>query len=237
MIEERSPIMDHLEELRWRLVKSAAGVALGSVIAFFFHEQLLAFLTQPYDQVVGDDGLVFTEPTEAFSVVMRVSLLGGVLLASPVLIYQTWAFVSPALTLRERRYVLPLVGLLAILFWSGVAFAYWSLTRALEFLLTFGGESLRALITIRSYLSFATRFLLVFGFAFEFPVFIFAAALVGMVSSAQLARGRRWAVLVIVIVGAIITPSGDPLTLAVLSVPLYLLYEGTIWVVRLGLNR
>ncbi len=229
--------MDHLEELRWRLVKSAAGVALGSVIAFFFHEQLLAFLTQPYDQVVGDDGLVFTEPTEAFSVVMRVSLLGGVLLASPVLIYQTWAFVSPALTLRERRYVLPLVGLLAILFWSGVAFAYWSLTRALEFLLTFGGESLRALITIRSYLSFATRFLLVFGFAFEFPVFIFAAALVGMVSSAQLARGRRWAVLVIVIVGAIITPSGDPLTLAVLSVPLYLLYEGTIWVVRLGLNR
>ncbi|MGH8936939.1 MAG: twin-arginine translocase subunit TatC [Acidimicrobiia bacterium] len=237
MTSDRSPIMDHLEELRRRLVKSAVAVTSGSVVAFLFHERLLAFLVEPYSQVVGGEGLIFTQVTEAFSVAMRVSLLGGVILSSPVLIYQVWAFISPALTPRERRYALPLSGILAVLFLSGVAFAYWSLPRALEFLLTFGGESVEAFITINNYLSFASRFLLVFGLSFEFPVFIFAAALAGMVDSAQLARGRRWAVLLIVIIGAVITPSGDPLTLMVLSIPLYLLYEATIWAVRLVLRR
>jgi sec-independent protein translocase protein TatC len=229
--------MDHLEELRWRLVKSAVAVAGGSLVAFFFHQRLLAFLVEPYSRVVETEALIFTQVTEAFSVAMRVSLFGGIILASPVLIYQSWAFISPALTPRERRYAVPLSAILAVLFLSGIAFAYWSLPRALQFLLAFGEESIQPFITINNYLSFATRFLLVFGLSFEFPVFIFAAALAGMVGSAQLARGRRWALLLIVIIGAVVTPSGDPLTLTVLSVPLYLLYEATIWAVRLVLRR
>lgn len=230
--------MDHLEELRWRLVRSAAALAVGAVIAFLFHEQILTLLEAPYRRVVEEgEALIFTEPTGGFSAVMRVSLLGGVLLASPVLLYETWAFVSPALTPRERKWAIPLVGVLALLFWGGVGFAYWSLTRALEFLLSFGGGSLQPFITINSYLSFTIRFLLVFGLAFEFPVFIVAAAGSGLVSSAQLARGRRWAAMIIVVVAAVVTPSGDPLTLSVLSVPLYLLYEATIWVVRLVIRR
>lgn len=235
--EARAPIMEHLEELRRRLIKMAAAVGLASVVAFLFRDWIFAFLAAPYQNVLGDQGLVFTRVTEAFSVAMRVSLFGGVLLASPVWLYQIWAFISPGLTPRERRWALPLVGVLASLFLAGVAFAYWSLNRALDFLLEFGGPTLTPLITVNDYLSFVTRFLLVFGIAFEFPVFLFAATLVGVVHPDQLARGRRWAVLAIVTIGAVVTPSGDPLTLTVLSAPLYVLYEITIWLSRLAVRR
>lgn len=237
MREDRSPLMSHLDELRWRLVKAAAGLAAGAVIAFLFHERLFAILAVPYQQVVGERGLVFTKPTEAFSVAMRVSMFGGAVVASPVLFYQAWAFVSPAFTERERRVAIPVVSALVSLFLLGVGFAYWTLPRALAFLLGFGGESLTALITVNEYLSFVLRYLLVFGIAFEFPVFLLAAAMVGIVGSDQLARGRRWAVLSIVVIGAVVTPSGDPLTLTALSVPLYLFYEATIWIIRLGLRK
>lgn len=235
--EPRAPLMEHLEELRKRLIKSAAAVAAGSVVAFVFRNRIFEWLVQPYVAVVGDDGLAFFQVTEAFSVVMRLSLFGGIVLTSPILFYQVWAFVSPGLTSRERKWAVPVVSMLVILFLAGVGFAYWSLPRGLEFLLGIAGPSLVPIIGVASYLSFATRFLLVFGLAFEFPVFLFAAALAGFVTPTQLARGRRWALLIIVTLGAIITPSGDPLTLTLLSAPLYLLYELTILATRLAVRR
>jgi len=154
-----------------------------------------------------------------------------------VILYQLWRFVSPALSRRERRMVVPLSAAFTLLFASGILLGYWSLPRGLEFLFDFGGDVLEPTIQGQLYLSFAMRFLLAFGIAFEFPVFTFAAAAVGIVTSAQLRSGWRWAVLFIVVGGALLTPSGDPLTLTLLSVPLYLLYEVTILAVKLVLKR
>ncbi len=231
------PIMEHLAELRRRLFKASLAVVAGSIVVFVFREWVFDLIVAPYERVVEERDLVFFRPTEAFSVFMRLSLFGGFVLASPVVIYQLWAFVVPALTKREKRLVVPIVSVLVVLFAGGIAFGYWSLQRGLGFLIDFGGDSLEPVIGGGFYLTFALRFLLVFGIAFEFPVFLYAAAAMGVVGWRQLASGRRWAILLIVTIGAIVTPSGDPLTLLLLSVPLYILYEATIWIVRFTLRK
>ncbi len=231
------PIMEHLAELRRRLFKASLAVVAGSIVVFVFREWVFDLIVAPYERVVEERDLVFFRPTEAFSVFMRLSLFGGFVLASPVVIYQLWAFVVPALTKREKRLVVPIVSVLVVLFAGGIAVGYWSLQRGLGFLIDFGGDSLEPVIGGGFYLTFALRFLLVFGIAFEFPVFLYAAAAMGVVGWRQLASGRRWAILLIVTIGAIVTPSGDPLTLLLLSVPLYILYEATIWIVRFTLRK
>jgi sec-independent protein translocase protein TatC len=235
--ERRQPILEHLNELRWRLVKSAAALTVGAIIAFFFRDWLFDLLESPYRRAIDNtDALAQFQVTEGFSVAMRLALFGGTLLASPVLLYQLWAFVNPALTDRERKWTVPIVMALAVLFSGGVVFGYLILPRGLEFLL--GIQSgLDPIIGVSSYISLALRFLLVFGLAFEFPVFLFAASAAGLLSSQQLSKGRRWAVLTIVVVGAVVTPTGDPLTLLALSIPLYLLYEATILLVKLVLRK
>ncbi len=233
----QQPIMQHLGELRGRIFKAAAAVVVGSIVAFIFRQWIFDILVEPYERITGDSTLAFFRPTEAFSLFMRLSLFGGLVLASPVVIYQIWAFVAPALTKREKRLAFPIVGILVVLFISGISFGYWSLQRGLGFLIEFGGDSLEPVIGGNFYLTFAMRFLLVFGIAFEFPVFLYAAAAVGVVGWRQLASARRWAVLIIVTVGAVVTPSGDPITLLLLSIPLYVFYEVTIWIVRFTLRR
>lgn len=236
-MSQPAPLMAHLDELRSRIFKAALAVVVGAIVAFVFRDWIFNLLIAPYEKVADDRSLVFFRPTEAFSLFMRLSLFGGFVLASPVVIYQIWAFINPALSPRERRWVVPIVAALAVLFAGGIWFGYWSLARGLGFLIDFGGENLQPAIGGDFYLTFAIRFLLVFGIAFEFPVFLFLAAAVGVVGWRTLARGRRWAVLIIVTVGAVVTPSGDPLTLLLLSVPLYLLYEIDIWLIRFLLRR
>jgi sec-independent protein translocase protein TatC len=231
------PITEHLLELRSRIFKASIAIVIGAIVAFVFREWIFDIIIDPYTRVVGDRDLVFFRPTEAFSLFMRLSLFGGFVLASPIVIWQVWAFVSPALSARERRVAIPIVLTLVVLFLAGIAFGYWSLQRGLGFLIDFGGDQLEPTIGGDHYLSFALRFLLVFGFAFEFPVFLYAVAAMGVVTWRQLASGRRWAVLAIVTIGAVVTPSGDPLTLLLLSAPLYILYETTIWLVRFTLRR
>lgn len=229
--------LDHLGELRERIIKAGAALVVGSVGAFFFHEWLLDILARPFESAVEDGQLAVFRPTEAFSLVMRLSLFGGIVLASPIILYQIWRFVSPALSKREKKWVIPLMSILTVLFVSGVVLGYWALTRGLEFLLTFGGGNLEPVIGADNYLGFAMRFILAFGIAFEFPVFLFAAAAAGLVGSARLRKGRRWAVLVIMLAAALITPSGDPLTLMLLSVPLYAMFELTILAIRYVLKK
>jgi sec-independent protein translocase protein TatC len=235
--EERAPITAHLEELRNRIFKAGIAVVAGAIVAFVFRNWIFDVLIAPYEAVAEERNLVFFRPTEAFSLFMRISLFGGLILASPVVIYQTWRFVSPALTRREKRWLIPIVAVLVVLFLGGIAFGYWSLQRGLGFLLDFGTDRLDPTIGGDHYLTFALRFLLVFGLSFEFPVFLFLAGAIGVVGWRTLARGRRWAVLIIVTVGAVITPSGDPLTLLLLSVPLYILYEADIWLIRWLIKR
>ncbi|MEE8498049.1 MAG: twin-arginine translocase subunit TatC [Acidimicrobiia bacterium] len=233
----QQPIMQHLGELRNRIFKAAAAVVIGSIVAFIFRQWIFDILVEPYERITNDSTLAFFRPTEAFSLFMRLSLFGGLVLASPVIIYQIWAFVAPALTKREKRLAFPIVTILVVLFLSGIGFGYWSLQRGLGFLIDFGGDSLEPVIGGNFYMTFAMRFLLVFGIAFEFPVFLYAAAAIGIVGWRQLASARRWAVLIIVTVGAVVTPSGDPITLLLLSIPLYVFYEVTIWIVRFTLRR
>ena len=236
-LQRRMSFIEHLAELRARLIKAGVAVVIASIGAFMVNERILEVLARPFEEAVVDGRLAVFRPTEAFSLVMRLSLFGGVVLASPIIFYQLWRFVSPALSKREKRWVVPLIGVLTVLFVAGVALGYWALGRGLEFLLAFGGDSLQPIIGADNYLSFAMRFILGFGIAFEFPVFLFAAAAAGVVGSETLRKARRWAVLIILFAGALITPSGDPLTLMLLSTPLYAMYELTILAIRFILRK
>lgn len=229
--DKPQPILGHLEELRWRIVRSAIAVTAGAVIALVFSDWLRRILEAPYRDSCPDCALQVFGATEQFSVLMRIALFGGLILASPVVLYQIWAFISPALSSRERRWVIPIIASCATLFVLGILTGYWALPRGLGFLLNIF-EDVRSDLRMVEYFSFTIRFVLAFGLSFLYPVFLFAIAAAGMVSSEQLARGRRWAVLTIVVVAAAITPTGDALTLAMLSVPLYLFYEITYWLVR-----
>ena len=219
------------------MIKAALAIALGTVVAFFYNEEILALLAAPYFVAEPDGALAFFRPTEAFSTVMRLSVFGGVILASPVILYQMWRFAAPALSPKEKRWAYPITIVFAILFLMGIVVGYVALSRGLSFLLDFGGDTLQPVIGADFYLKFATRFILAFGIAFEFPVFLFAAAAVGAVTSKQLRSNRRWALLLILIAAALITPSGDPMTLALLAVPLYVLFELSILAIRFILRK
>ncbi len=236
MTDSPQTILSHLEELRWRLVKMAIAVAVGAAIAFFFTDQLRSILEEPFLTASPDNNFQALRVGEEWGVLMRLILFGGVILAAPVILYQIWAFINPALTGNERKWAIPIVSALVTLFLGGVVFGYWVLPRGLEFLLNIFPEVENDL-QLGFYYSFVLRFLLGFGLAFLYPVFLFTAAAAGIVSSEQLASGRRWAIILVVIGAAIITPTGDAVTLMLLSVPLYLMYEITYWLVRLVLKK
>lgn len=236
MTTARMSLMGHLVELRSRIIKSVVAVAVGSVVGFIFYRDILDLLAKPYEGAT-DQPLAFFQPTEPFSLALRVALFGGTILASPVIIYQIWRFIGPALTKRERRYVYPLSGVMAILFVAGVLLGYFTLPLALRVLFSFAGDLLQETVGVNFYFSFAMRFLLAFGVAFQFPVFLFAAAALGLVSSRALRQQRRWAVVVVVVAAALMTPGGDPLTLLMLATPMYLLYELSILSIRYILRR
>jgi sec-independent protein translocase protein TatC len=235
-VTARMPLMGHLVELRSRIIKSIVAVAIGSVVGVIFYRRILEVLAEPYANAT-DQQLAFFQPTEPFSLALRVGLFGGTILASPVIIYQVWRFVGPALTQRERRYVYPLSGIMALLFAAGIALGYYTLPLALRVLFSFGEGILEETVGVNFYFSFAMRFLLAFGAAFQFPVFLFAAAALGIVSSQALRRQRRWAVVFVVVAAALLTPGGDPLTLMMLATPMYLLYELSILSIRYILRR
>lgn len=232
--ERLGSFVDHLRELRTRLFRSVLVVLVGFVVGFIFYETLWDLLRAPYDEVFENE-LLSTLPAEPFSVAMRLAGFAGVILASPWLFSELWGFISPGLTKKEKRWAVPVVAIMTLLFLLGVVFAYNILPRALEVLGGFLQVDYRP--TIGQYTTFALRILLVFGLTFQFPVFLFGAAATGMVTYEQLKRGRRWAVVIITIVAAAATPTGDAFTLAVLAVPLYLLYEITILLVRLVIRK
>ena len=229
-------ILSHLEELRWRVFKVFIAVLVAGIVALVFSDQLREILEAPFRAAAPDNELQTLAATEQWGVLMRIGLFGGLILASPVVLYQIWAFIQPALTPRERNWAFPIVAALVVLFIGGVMFGYWTLPRGLEFLLDIFPD-VDTNLRLGDYYSFTLRFLFAFGLAFLFPVFLFAAAAAGVIDSSQLGRGRRWAVLLIVLGAALITPSGDAFTLLLLSAPLYLMYEATYWLVRLVLKK
>lgn len=229
-------MLAHLEELRWRVFKIFIAVVVGGAVAFVFADQLREILEAPFHAAAPDSDLQSLAVVEQWGVLMRIGLFGGLLLASPVILYQLWAFITPALTPGEKKWAIPVVFALVVLFVGGVLFGYWILPKGLDFLLgIFSG--VQTDLRIGEYYSFVLRFIFGVGLAFLYPVFLFAAAAAGVVSSEQLAKGRRWAVLIVVTGAALITPTGDAFNLIILSVPLYLMYEITYWLVRLVLKK
>ncbi len=232
-------LVQHLEELRRRLIISAAAVAVGSIGGFILYRPVLDFLQEPYRQAVSSlpetitEKLIVTTPTEPFLAFLKIGLFVGLLLALPVILYQLWRFITPGLTARERRLGIPFVLSSLVLFAAGTVFAFAVVPRGLAFLFSFGGDSLVPLLTIDRYLSFLFFLVLAFGLSFELPLILLFLTGIRVISSAQLRRWRRYAALGVVIFAAVATPTQDPYTMLLMAVPIYLLYEGAILVARL----
>ncbi len=227
-------IVEHLAELRSRVIISAIAVAAGAVVAFAFYEPILDLLSGPYCDIRPPDECAFlqTDPLEGFSVRITVATYTGIAFAMPILLYQLWSFITPGLHPREKRYALPFVIAAVSLFMLGAILAFWTVPRALEFLVDIAGDNFEQVFTGSAYLSFLVKMMVGFGIGFEFPIVLVFLQLAGLVSPQQLAGMRRYALVGIVVLVAVITPSGDPISLAILSVPMYLFFEASIVIGR-----
>ena len=222
-------LVDHLTELRNRLVVTIVAIAIGSAVGFLLASRIISILKAP---LATDKPLVFTGLGDAFFINLKISIVFGVIVSMPVILYELWAFISPGLTPRERKLARPWVPLALAFFVLGVVVAYLVLPYASAFLLSFQSPDLQALITAEAYFGFVTMLFLVFGLAMEFPIVLVLLSKVGIVSSRALSARRRQAILVIAIVAAVATPGGDPISPVILGVTMYALYELSIWLVR-----
>jgi len=230
------PVMEHLAELRRRLIISLVAVALGGVVAFVFYGHILAWLTHPYCQVIPKGrscALFVNDPLQPFVIRLKIAGWGGLFLASPVVLLQTWRFVTPGLNPNEKKYAVPFVISSILLFGLGAAVAILTFPKALQFLIYVGGTSLVTIFTPTSYLRLIILMILAFGIAFEFPILLVFLELAGVLTSRRLSSWRRQAIVVIFIVAAVITPSQDPFSLFAMAIPMCLFYEGAILVGRL----
>jgi sec-independent protein translocase protein TatC len=229
------PFLDHLEELRWRIIWSLVAVVVGTVIGWFIVTRLdvLGILIAPIQPLLGEGKLAYLSPTDPFFITLRLALIVGVLLALPVIIYQVWIFLSPALLPQEKKAIVPALYFGLFLFLLGVTAAYFVVLPIMfQFFAQFQQASLEQNIVIGAYLSVVVRTLMAFGVAFELPVLILVLAVLGIVDAAKLRKGRRWALVFITIGASLVTP-GDILTTFFLMFPLLFLYEVGILLARM----
>ncbi|MBD3287264.1 twin-arginine translocase subunit TatC [candidate division KSB1 bacterium] len=232
--EKVMPFLDHLDELRSRLIRSIVAIFVATLGCYFFSKEIMAFLTRPFPT---EQKLIFLAPTEAFVVHLKLALFAGIFVALPYLFYQLWQFVVPGLLEKERKYV-PLVVLFSTFFFvTGAAFCYFVIIPfGLNFLLGWGGESLDASITIREYLKFVTMLVLVFGIVFELPLLSFFLTKMGMLTPEFMRKNRRYGIVLTFILAAILTPP-DIVTQLFLAGPLLFLYEISILVCKFALKK
>ncbi len=224
--ERRLPILGHLAELRTRLTRSVIVVFVTTVLSFVFYHKIFDILMYP----AGSTKFIAIEMTEMIGVIFRVCLISGVVVAIPYLTYEFIMFVAPALTPKEKRYVLVVIPWIALMFAGGVVFGYFVLLPpAMKFLLNFGGDIATIQPRIGNYINVVTRLLLAIGLVFEMPVVSTFLARLGVVSGKWLAGKRKWAVIIAFVVAAIITPTFDPVNQTLVAVPLIILYELSIW--------
>ena len=226
-------VIKHLAELRRRLVISVSALVLGGVVGFVLYSRILRVLLGPYVSATGTSTLFITDPLEGFATRLKVAGYTGLVLAMPVVLWQLWRFVTPGLHRRERRLAVPFVVSALALFVLGAGLAFWTLPRALEFLVDIGGENLEAIFSPAKYLGLVTFMMIAFGLAFEFPVVLVFLQLAGVVSSRRLRGWRRGTAVFIFVFVAVVTPSQDPYSLFALAVPMYVFYEGAIVAGRL----
>lgn len=247
---QRMTLVEHLAELRSRLIKSILAVAVGATVCWILYPQLLDLLLEPYCRTLGDDGvttlvrdgasdcaLFVTDPLDGLGVRLKVAAYGGIALAMPVILWQLWRFVTPGLYAHERRLAIPFVLSALVLFVLGAGLAYWTLPQALGFLASIGGPDLQEIYSPTKYLNLVVFMMLAFGLGFEFPIVLIFLQMADVLQADTLRKFRRYAIVGIFILVAIITPSGDPISLLALSIPMVLFYEVSILYGRIRNRR
>lgn len=229
--DQSMPIMEHLRELRMRIVRSLLAVMIGTIVILAMYDPVKTFLTEPYRNLCSTnpdfncDGSLFAlGPLDGFSARMKVSAYGGLMIALPVILWQIWQFIVPALSKKEKKYAVPFIASSVVLFAAGGTLAYWTLDKALEFLISWSGSDVNQAYQITKYISLVTFMMLSFGVGFLSPVLLVFLQLANVVQPKTLLKQWRIAIMLIFVASAVITPSGDPFTLMALSGPLTILY-------------
>lgn len=235
---------EHLRELRGRLIKSAVAIAICTVLAWFFYAEIFAFISRPIDQVIAEAQaqgrtvqVVVLGVAEPFVLQMKVSAICGLILSSPVWIYQLWRFVTPGLHRNERRTALAFAAVATPLFLAGAALAYWVLPKGLSILFGFTPENVGNYVEVSKYLSFLIRMILVFGIGFLAPVFIVALNFAGVLSGERLRKAWRFIIFGVFVFAAVATPTGDPINLMILATPILILVAASIGICMVNDRR
>ena len=225
------PLMEHLRELRMRIVRSLLAVAVGTIVILAVYDPVKNFLTKPYRQICKQrpdfkcDGSLFSlGPLDGFAARMRVCAYGGLILALPVVLWQIWRFIVPALSKKEKHYAAPFIISSITLFAIGCSLAYWTLDKALEFLISWSGTEVTQAYQVTKYISLVVLMMLAFGVGFLSPVLLVFLQLAGAVKPKTLIKQWRYAIMGIFVAAAVITPSGDPISMLALALPLTVLY-------------
>lgn len=231
-VDRDMSLAEHLTELRSCLVKAGAALVSGTAVSFYYLEQIIAALTAPVGQ------LYYLRPAEAFMVYLKIALLVGLILASPVVLFQLYSFVRPALTLREKHYALCTIPIIIVLFLGGMLFSYYLVfPRAVEFFLGFGAERVSPLISMESYLDFLLMLVVPFGFVFNIPVVLLLLAYLKLLPVNALGRYHKHVILAAFILAALITPTPDIITQSFLALPMVVLYEVSLVLCRFLLAK
>ena len=237
-------LIDHLKELRHRLIMCLWALVVGSAVGIYLYEPAMALIKSPYCDFLRDHPqkaplqgeecvLFFLSAIDGFLITVKVVVFLALVAALPVILYQLWGFIVPGLTRRERKWAIPFVLVSLLLFLLGALAAYLTLPAALNFLLSVGGDFVSPLLTVDKYIGFVIFTILAFGLGFEFPILLISLSAAGVITNETMRRYRRQVVLGLAIFAAVITPSPDPISMLALLIPLYLFYEGAIIVSRL----
>jgi sec-independent protein translocase protein TatC len=230
MDEKKLPLTSHLQELRKRLILSFIAVGIGFILCYTFADSIFNILAAPLMKMMPKGGsLIFISVAEAFFTYMKVAFIAGIILTSPFILYQIWAFVAPGLYQKEKKYVVPFVLGGSFFFALGVFFGYFvAIPVGFKFLLGYATDFIKPMPSMKEYLSFSIKFLLAFGLVFEFPVVLVLLAKIGIIDAKMLARQRKYAILLIFIFAAAVTPSPDLISQVLMALPLMGLYELSI---------
>jgi sec-independent protein translocase protein TatC len=222
----RMSFLDHLDELRRRLVAAALSLAFGTVVAFFFIDRIFTFIMRPlYEKLPPGSKLIYTEPTEAFFLKLKIALLAGVVIGAPLIMLQLWLFIAPGLYAREKRFALPFILMASVFFVGGAAFNHYILFPiAWVFLAGFSTDYMMFMPRIAPVFSLYAMLMLAMGLIFEMPAVILVLARMGLATAGFLWRNIKYAILIIFIASAVITPTGDPMTQALMAGPMIVLY-------------
>jgi sec-independent protein translocase protein TatC len=223
--EGRMTLWEHIAELRSRLIRSIAAVMIGAVVGWFLYPYIFKFLTDPLYQSNSRASIIAGSPVAPLLTRIQIAGYVGIILAMPILMWQLWRFITPGLYPHEKKYAVPFTVGAIVFFILGAVVAYVTLQPTLEFLNAVGGSNIKQVYNIGDYLKLVVLMILIFGIGFEFPVLLVALEIAGVVTPKQLSHVRRWAIVGIVVVSAVITPSSDPFSMLALAIPLYLFYE------------